>query len=215
MSDHADFNPATRPSLQQLTEIADAIRTGRAFVDDATSEDKQRVLHERAQRIANDTHAEDEGRFDISAVAFRLADELYAIESAFVHEVYPSDGLTPVPCTPPFVAGVMNFRGKIISVLDLKQIFGLPADSRPETAFVLLLASDEMEFGILADSIHGLVEISFADLHAALPTMKGIREEYLRGITADRMVLLDAAKMLHDRKLIINEHIASERQGLP
>jgi len=64
-----------------------------------------------------------------------------------------------------------------------------------------------MEFGILADTILGVRNMPLGDLQPSLPTLTGIREEYLRGVTRERVVVLDARKLLSDEKIIVNEQI--------
>jgi purine-binding chemotaxis protein CheW len=64
----------------------------------------------------------------IEVVEFLLAHEKYGIESKCVREVYPLKELTPVPCTPSFVRSIINVRGKILSVIDIKKFFELPED---------------------------------------------------------------------------------------
>jgi purine-binding chemotaxis protein CheW len=66
----------------------------------------------------------------------------------------------------------------------------------------------EMEFGILADSIIGVRTIPLTELQPSLPTLNGVREEYLKGVSKDRTVVLDGKKLLSDRKLIVHEEIA-------
>src|SRR4029453_9458434 len=57
--------------------------------------------------------------------AFRHGEEIYAVPSSAVREVYPLKGLSPLPCTPPFVLGVINARGHILPVIDLTSLLGL------------------------------------------------------------------------------------------
>jgi purine-binding chemotaxis protein CheW len=65
-----------------------------------------------------------------------------------------------------------------------------------------------MRFGILADAIIGVHAIPVADIQASLPTLTGIREEYLKGVTPDRTVILDAEKLLADERIVVQEQVA-------
>ncbi len=81
------------------------------------------LMQQRARELARplaDGAAEGE---HIEVLEFILAHERYAIETAWVQEVYPLRQLTPLPGTPAFVLGVVNVRGKIISVMDLRVFF--------------------------------------------------------------------------------------------
>ena len=122
-----------------------------------------------------------------------------------MREVYPLNDLTPVPCTPPFVLGIINVRGQIISVIDLKKLFGLPEKGLGDFNKVIILKSDTMEFGVLADVIVGFRTMPLAGLQQIIPTLTGVREEYLLGVTEDRLIVLDAEKILSDEKIVINE----------
>lgn len=62
-----------------------------------------------------------------------------------------------------------------------------------------------MEVGILADTIHGVRRIPLGDLQPSLPTLTGVRAEYLKGITGGRLIVLDADKLLSDPKNVVQE----------
>ncbi|HEY5581789.1 MAG TPA: chemotaxis protein CheW, partial [Rhodoferax sp.] len=143
----------------------------------------------------------------IEVVEFILAHERYAVASEYVREVYPLEELTPLPCTPAFVLGIVNLRGEILSVIDLKKFFDLPAKGLTDLNKVIVLESEDRVFGILADAISGVRRILRSDIQPSLPTLTGIREDYLQGVTAERVVILDAEKLLTDEKLIVQEQV--------
>ncbi len=171
-----------------------------------TPEERQRILKERARVLAQEPPRE-EAEDVLEVVEFLLAYETYAIESSFVREVYPLKELTPLPGTPPFVLGIINVRGHILSVLDIKKFFDLPEKGLTDLNKVIILHHEAMEFGILADSIVGMKTIPIKALQPALPTLTGIREQYLRGITPERIIVLHAEKLLSDNNIVVNEEI--------
>jgi len=71
-----------------------------------------------------------------------------------------------------------------------------------------VLESNGMVFGIVADAISGVRRILRADIQPSLPTLTGIRSNYLLGVTAERVVILDAEKLLSDEKLVVQEQVA-------
>ena len=77
----------------------------------STPEEKQKILRARAQALAREPEAEEAARRTLEVVEFLLAYETYGIESSYVREVYPLKAFTPLPCTPPFVLGIINIRG--------------------------------------------------------------------------------------------------------
>ena len=64
-----------------------------------------------------------------------------------------------------------------------------------------------MELGILADAILGVRSITVEELQPALPTLTGIRAEYLKGITKDPLAVLDVEKILSDEKILVNDGV--------
>ena len=167
-------------------------------------EDTKRILRARADLLARQSSGE-QARDTLEVVEFMLANERYGIESGYVREVYPLKDYTPLPCTPPFVLGLVNVRGQIISVIDIKKFFELPEKGITDFNKVIVINDHTMQFGILADSILGIQEIAMRDIQPPLPTLTGIREEYLRGVTGERTVILDARKLLADKKIIVHE----------
>jgi purine-binding chemotaxis protein CheW len=167
-------------------------------------EERSRVLKERAKGLARRSGGKEVADY-LEVVAFSLGDETYAFESAHVREVYPLRGLTPLPCTPPFVRGVVNVRGQILSVVDIKRFFDLPEEELTDLSRVLILRSGDMEFGVLADAILGTRRVALAEVQGSLPTLTDIRGEYLRGVTGERMVILDAEKLLSAPEIIVDE----------
>lgn len=142
----------------------------------------------------------------IEVVEFRLAAERYAFESSMVREVVPISELTPVPCTPPFVLGIINLRGQILSVIDIKKLFGLPEKGITQLNKVIVLSSDEMEFGVLADEVSGSGRVR-SDALKRLPTLTGLREEFLKGVTGEGLVVLDAGRLLTDKSIVVHEAV--------
>ena len=136
-----------------------------------------------------------------------LAYERYGVELKYVREVYPLTELTPIPGIPSFVLGIINVRGEILSVIDIKKFFDLPEKGLTDLNKVIILHSPEMEFGVLADSIIGVHSILLNELQTSLPTLTGIREEYLKGVTKERKVILDAERLLTDKGIIVNENV--------
>ena len=167
-------------------------------------EDRKRILKERAELLARETAKKVDGE-SIEVVEFLLATEHYGIESRYIREVYPLKDYTPLPGVPPFVLGLLNVRGRIISVVDIKKFFDLPDKGISDLNKVLIIADDGMEFGILADRILGVRNIAVRDFASPLLTLTGIREEYLKGVTGERMVILDGARILADKHIVVHE----------
>ena len=142
-------------------------------------EKKREILRTRAKALARQEKEKDIPGDHIEIVQFLLANETYGIESSFVQETYPLRDLTPIPGTPPFVLGIINVRGRIVSILDIRKFFDLPEKGLTDLNKVLILNGHNT----------------------------GIREQYLKGVTKERFVILDAEKLLADKKIIVHDNI--------
>ncbi|MBI4832813.1 MAG: purine-binding chemotaxis protein CheW [Candidatus Lindowbacteria bacterium] len=170
-------------------------------------EEMRKILAARANALARKPkQTKDEGK-RIEIVEFLVAHEHYGIESSFAGKVYPLQELTPLPCTPPFVCGIVNVRGQIVSVIDLKKFFELPEKGLTDLNRFIVVRNHKMEFGILVDDVIGIRNIPLAGIQQALPTLTGIREKYLKGVTDEQVVILDANKLLSDKGIIVNEEV--------
>ena len=170
--------------------------------------DAQRILRERALALArppSTAAVAPENRLEL--LEFRLASERYAVESRFVQEVYPLRDLTPLPGTPAFVRGIVNVRGQILPVYDLRKLFDLPEPGVADLHRVLHVRGHDLELGLLADIIVSVHVIAADRLQPSLPTLTGIRADYLKGITDDRVVVLDLDRILSDPKIVVHDEV--------
>jgi len=194
-------------STVDWNEVRRRVEAARAAAERAWApdpEEARRVLKARARALAREP--EQERAADaLELVEFLLAHETYGVESRYVREVYPLENLTRLPCTPSFVLGIVNLRGEILSVVDIRKFFDLPEKGLTDLNKVIVLHSESMRFGILADAILGVRRVPLSEVQPSLPTLTGIREKYLKGVTRERTVLLDAEKLLADEKIIVEE----------
>ncbi|OGJ87738.1 MAG: hypothetical protein A2268_02470 [Candidatus Raymondbacteria bacterium RifOxyA12_full_50_37] len=172
---------------------------------DHMAQNQDTVLRTRARALAREPGQALSGHEFLEIVEFVLASETYGIESAFVREIHPLKDFTPLPGVPAFVLGITNVHGQILSVVDLKKFFNLPDKGLGELNKVIILKNSQMEFGILADAILGTRSVPRAAIQAPPVTIAGIGAEYLKGVTGERMVILDAQKILDDNKIIVDK----------
>ena len=175
-----------------------------AWMPDA--EETKRILKARAQALAQEP-AKAQAGDALELVEFVLAHEKYGVETSFVREIHPLTELAPLPCTPAFVRGIVNLRGEIVSVIDIKKFFDLPEKGLDDLHKIIVLQSETMRFGILADAVLGVRRIPVAEIQPSLPTLTGIREQYLKGVSSERTVILDAEKLLADEKIVVQEQV--------
>ncbi len=167
------------------------------------------LLKMRAASIAAESELKRDSEKDIEIIVFRLAHERYGIESAFVREVYSLKDLTPLPGVPLHIAGIVNVRGRILPVVDLKKFFNLPGKGLRELDKLIIIYDVHMEFGILADEVEGTKVICIEELLATCGSEEGIVEKYIKGITKDHLILLSATKLLSDKSIKVNEEVTN------
>jgi purine-binding chemotaxis protein CheW len=171
--------------------------------------DVKSILRSRARALAQPPARSSGDEESLELLEFRLAKERYALETRYVSEVYPLKNLTPLPSTPAFVAGVVNVRGRIVAVLDLKKFFTLPEGGLTDLHRIILISGHDMEFGLLADLSVGVLTIAMSSVQRALPTLTGIGADYLKGVTADRLIVLDMERILTDPRIIVHEEVGN------
>jgi purine-binding chemotaxis protein CheW len=178
-----------------------------AAIDDG----ERKILKGRAVLLAAvPSTAPAEGE-RVLVLRFTVGAEMYAVGYGHIREVIPLPRVTPLPCVPPYVRGIINVRGRIVSLLDLMSILGLSESDVGPTSSVIILQSPDTELGLLADEILGLAEIPLASIHAPPPGLTDARAGRLRGVTAEGLMLLDAGRLLSDRSLVIDETVGSTR----
>lgn len=167
------------------------------------------ILKERARALARipETVRPVQGSLDV--LAFTLGKERFALASVFVREVHAIGSITPVPCTPAFVLGIVNLGGRFNSVLDFRKLFGIPPleNAHPDKA-VIFIGNAEMEFGIAAGSILGIRYISPEELQPPPAVVSGLQGGFLRGIGKDGLIVLDGDRILMDITILVHEETA-------
>lgn len=171
------------------------------------SPEDREVLRARARALARPPEGDAAAGASLELLEFRLARESYGLETRHVQEVYPLRELTPLPCVPPFVLGIVNVRGRVRAVIDIKKFFDLPDQGLTDLHRVILVRGHGLELGLLADAVVGVRTIPVDGLQASLPTLTDIRADYLKGVTAERLVVLDLDRILADPKLIVHEEV--------
>lgn len=163
------------------------------------------ILEERARLHARKPQTATAESDMLPAVAFVLHPELYAIEYTFVKEVLTMKNLAPLPGTPAFVMGIVNYRGAVVSALNLKKLFGLREMGLTEFNKLLIISDGSMTVGIVADAIHSNTMINRGSLSKPPVTISETAGEFFRGVTPDGLILLDAAKMLKSPKIVVDQ----------
>ena len=163
------------------------------------------VLRERAGFWALSREAASEARRELY-VHFRLGEAgQFGIPYRQVEEILPAGNLAKVPCTPEFIAGVVNQRGNFLTVIDLKHFFQTAEATYPETASIIVIKGGSITAGIIADEIHGNAEYDPDALGAPLAAGNISNQQYVLGTHDGTVTLLDADALLSDPGLGVNK----------
>jgi len=169
--------------------------------------EERRILQERAKILARPDVVEAADSADeIYVVQFLVAGQSYAFDGSMVREVSPCKQLTRIPCTPRFIAGVVNVRSEIIPVLDIRNLFQLPA-GWPNNCKLIVLQSADTRLGVLADDVIGVTTLSLARLQPPLPNMTPEQTRYMRGLADGPIIFIDAQSLIDDPQIAVNETV--------
>lgn len=135
----------------------------------------------------------------LQQLTFSLAGEEYGVDILTVREIRSWSRVTRIPQTPDYVLGVLNLRGAIVPVMDLRLRFGLQRESYGDDTVMIIIAMGERLFGIVVDAVSDVIDIDPATIKP-VPDMGAVVDtRYLKGLVAhgDRMVmLLDVEKLM-------------------
>ena len=125
-------------------------------------------------------------------VVFQLGAELYGVEIARVHEIIRLQTVTRVPHAPAFVEGVINLRGKVIPVVDLRRRFGLPLADHTRASRIVVVEIGDQVVGIVVDGVSEVLRVNKGTIEPPSPVVAGIESDYLHGIAKlpERLVIL-------------------------
>ena len=133
-------------------------------------------------------------------VAFTIGEQNYCVDIMSVREIRAWTGATPLPNTADYVRGVINLRGSIVPIVDLRIRFGLGETEPTKSHVVVIVAIKDRLNGLLVDSVSDILSVSADDIAAIPETDVGSRVRYLDGLITkeDRMVALIALDRVID-----------------
>ncbi|MBN9517537.1 purine-binding chemotaxis protein CheW [bacterium] len=125
-------------------------------------------------------------------LTFRLADEDYGVEILRVQEIKGYSKVTPLPNTPPEVKGVMNLRGTVVPILDLRTRFGLPGAEYDRFTVVIVVTVGPKVVGLVVDAVSDVLNVAPAELVPTPDLGAGVDTSFLTGMAraGDRLVTL-------------------------
>ena len=143
-------------------------------------------------------------------LTYKLGDEIFALDIGKVREVLDFTSATKVPRTPDFMRGVINLRGSVVPVVDLRLKFGMSATEKTVNTCVIItevtVDNDTTVLGALADSVQEVIDLAPADISPAPKIGTRLRTEFIRGMGKrdDRfIIILDIDKVFSSDELAL------------
>lgn len=147
---------------------------------------------------------------EIKVIVFALAHEEYGVEVEKVKTIERMMPLTRVPKTFNFVKGVINLRGVVVPVIDLRGRFGLPESEYTENSRIVIVAVNDIEVGMIVDSANDVIDLDSDEIQDPPEVVGGIRAKYLRGVAkvGERLlVLLNLNEVLNKGEIVKLEEL--------
>jgi purine-binding chemotaxis protein CheW len=148
--------------------------------------------------------ADSSVRHERQIVAFSLGSETYGVDIASVREIIPVPNIVSVPRAPDYVEGIINLRGRVIPVLDLRKHFGFERKKGDPNQRIVLVEAGQESVGVIVDAVSSVLRISDEQVEPAATVIVGAEIEYIQGIAKvdeDLVVLIDLTKIISDAEM--------------
>ena len=132
-------------------------------------------------------------------VSFRLGEEEYGVDIMTVQEIILVGCITQVPEVPEHVLGVINLRGNVIPILNLRARFGMPEQAANDATRIVVMNLNGRTVGVVVDGVSEVLRLSHDDISPTPPSLVGAGKDYVKGLARRKerlLVLLDMARLL-------------------
>ncbi|MBP7460565.1 MAG: chemotaxis protein CheW [Candidatus Delongbacteria bacterium] len=149
----------------------------------------------KEQYLADQSFTEDKRKL----VSFHIGSEEFAIDITMVHEIFKLVDITLVPKAPYYVEGVINLRGRVIPIINIRKRLGLPVRSYDKDTKIVVVEINKKILGFIVDAVSEVIEISSTTIEPPPSIMGEVDSEFISGVGKlnDRLlVLLDLEKVL-------------------
>ncbi|MCK5228446.1 MAG: purine-binding chemotaxis protein CheW [Desulfobulbaceae bacterium] len=161
-------------------------------------------MAEDVNNIDDELYDEDEDTQKDKYLTFHLGEEDYGIEIAFVTEIIGIQKITEVPDMPEFIKGVINLRGKVIPLMDVRERFRMQFREYDERTCIVVVDINNTAVGLLVDEVSEVVDIPESQVEPPPKTGKGTSSRFIKGMGKmddEVKILLDVGKILYDEEL--------------
>ncbi|MDH5543084.1 MAG: chemotaxis protein CheW [Nitrospinota bacterium] len=163
--------------------------------------------------VLDDIFDEDEDTQKDMYLTFQIQEEVYGIEIRYVTEIIGLQKITAVPDMPDFIKGMINLRGKVIPVMDVRTRFSLPFREYDNRSCIIVVNMSDNSAGLIVDRVREVVNIPESEIEPAPRMQKQRKSMYVQGMgkVGDEVkILLDVNKLLEEEELELVGSIAEE-----
>lgn len=168
------------------------------------SEEEIALLEARAKRVAEATREADDDLRTVLVVQVR--DEQYALPIDLLTVVQEQIPVIPVPCVPPYVAGIANVRGHVVPVLDLGVLLDAPGDAGGHTQLVVV-ALDGVTVALRVERVGDVMNFSLTNTAPVPSNLDTRRAAYLDCVLENGATMLNVAAIVNDPELVISDTV--------
>ncbi|MFD0711293.1 chemotaxis protein CheW [Paenibacillus sp. GCM10027626] len=148
---------------------------------------------------------------EMKVIVFGLGQEEYGIEVDKVRTIERMSPITRVPKTPAFVKGVINLRGVVLPIIDLRGRFGLEETEPTENTRIIIVAVGDLEVGFIVDAANDVIDLDRDSIDSPPEVVGGIRAKYLHGVARigenRLLIMLNLSEVLNKNEIIQLEQI--------
>jgi purine-binding chemotaxis protein CheW len=157
----------------------------------------------------------DSNSLDLQVVVFDLDQQIYGVPISSVLEIIRLEKITGLPQAPYFIEGIIEIRGRVIPVMDLRKRFGMQEAEHTQATRIIIVDMDNTTMGIIVDAVTEVLHISSGAIQPPPPVIDNVDRSFIHGVAlmGERMIiLLELDKVLHDKEKEVLESVLTAEQ---
>jgi purine-binding chemotaxis protein CheW len=176
-----------------------------------TDEKYETIMAQRAEKLARGGAIETRNNIVSRVAMIGLGRETLGIPIDGIREIIKAPPITPLPWMPPWIMGIIQVRGELISVVDLSFWFKIKTTSAE--GFLVVVVGAAGPLGLFADNVLGFKAISAEDIAESYSNSEAGRRHYIKALTKELISILDLVEFVKDERLLIN-HLHQKKAGM-
>lgn len=220
---NAETDRKENDSWTYFRKRAEALRQKTKTIREISEDEKQNIFLKRAENLRTEKGKSIDDKDLVKVISFDVAGESFGIEVKYLQEVYEVNRITKIPCTPEVLLGLINYRGTVLTIINLDILFQLSDVSSSEAHSkndknnlisqpidkILILAYMGAKAGIIIDKLDNLLELPKDEIRP----VSSFFHEKNKIIKAEAkinnvpLLLIDPIALLSDERLVVNEDV--------